>query len=158
MTAKAVRHDLVTVFSDLIQRPFITAKLTKPITHTIALVSHYIIKHPRWIVTPSGFKLTQPNALVSASDWVIVTRYLNLCPFIQIRACGDFAAELRRINLKPNNYRVWIVKLGVDRLNIADPVRGIAGFISRAVWGIAMHTDVKWRVWQISKRHVLMIS
>ena len=116
--AKAVRHRLVAVLADDIQRPFIHIRRTKTFPHAVARMGQHIPQTPGHVVAVCWLKRSVPDTAVLPRLRVIVRRHLQNAPAQMIITAHLLAAELLRIHLHADQCRVRVALFHIDDFGV----------------------------------------
>ncbi|CSJ60681.1 Uncharacterised protein [Shigella sonnei] len=116
--AKAVRHRLVAVLADDIQRPFIHIRRTKTFSHAVARMGQHIPQTPGHVVAVCWLKRSVPDTAVLPRLRVIVRRHLQNTPAQMIITAHLLAAELLRIHLYADQCRVRVALFHIDDFGV----------------------------------------
>ncbi|GCZ49125.1 hypothetical protein HmCmsJML174_04366 [Escherichia coli] len=116
--AKAIRHRLVAILADDIQRPFIHIRRTKTFPHAVAWMGQHIPQTPGHVVAVCWLKRSVPDTAVLPRLRVIVRRHLQNTPAQMIITAHLLAAELLRIHLYANQCRVRVALFHIDDFSV----------------------------------------
>ncbi|CSX62172.1 Uncharacterised protein [Shigella sonnei] len=115
---KAIRHRLVAILADDIQRPFIHIRRTKTFPHAVARMGQHIPQTPGHVVAVCRFKRSVPDTAVLPRLRVIIRRHLQNTPAQMIITAHLLAAELLRIHLHADQCRVRVALFHIDDFGV----------------------------------------
>ncbi|GCZ68600.1 hypothetical protein HmCmsJML136_03546 [Escherichia coli] len=115
---KAIRHRLVAILADDIQRPFVHIRRTETLPHAVARMGQHIPQTPGHVVAVCRFKRPVPDTAVLPRLRVIVRRHLQNAPAKMIITAHLLAAELFRVHLHANQCRVRVALFHIDDFGV----------------------------------------
>ncbi|CTT45963.1 Uncharacterised protein [Escherichia coli] len=115
---KAIRHRLVAILADDIQRPFIHIRRTKTFPHAVAWMGQHIPQTPGHVIAVCWLKRSVPDTAVLPRLRVIVRRHLQNTPAQMIITAHLLAAELLRIHLYADQCRVRVALFHIDDFGV----------------------------------------
>ncbi|CTS69805.1 Uncharacterised protein [Escherichia coli] len=116
--AKTVRHRLIAMLADDIQRPFVHIRRTKTFPHAVARMGQHIPQTPGHVVAVCWLKRSVPDTAVLPRLRVIVRRHLQNAPAQMIITAHLLAAELLRIHLHADQCRVRVALFHIDDFGV----------------------------------------
>ena len=164
--AGAVRHHLVTVFSDPVQLVVINLRNVHIFAKTVPLAEQQVAQTPRRVVRPHSHvrETAVPNCWVGAGYWVIAVWHPHFQQLHEVLA-SRHAAELLGLYLEADNSRVWVPHLCADLLDIATPVDVATEAVRTVLPGVSApcfgHTELSvsqpgcGRCWQLDAERFL---
>ncbi|GCO77027.1 hypothetical protein ExPECSC041_00083 [Escherichia coli] len=115
---KAIRHRLVAILADDIQRPFIHIRRTKTFPHAVARMGQHIPQTPGHVVAVCWLKRSVPDTAVLPRLRVIIRRHLQNTPAKMIITAHLLAAELFRVHLYADQCRVRVALFHIDDFSV----------------------------------------
>ena len=116
--AKTVRHRLLAMLADDIQRPFVHIRRTKTFPHAVARMGQHIPQTPGHVVAVCWLKRSVPDTAVLSRLRVIVRRHLQNAPAKMIITAHLLAAELFRVHLHADQCRVRVALFHIDDFSV----------------------------------------
>lgn len=141
--AMAVRHELIAVLGNLVQRPFRQYQMGgfDAFTQAKTFGKLNVVVHPGRVVGVCSFEGAIPTALVAPRLWIIVGGHADNSP---VRFAGDDRniLKLLRVKLHQLQRRFRVAQLGVDDFSNGFYRHLIGNTIAGGIGRDAAHTDL----------------